>query len=335
MTDALLKDEEGRIAALDRLNALDTEPEEPFEKIVSLVRTVLGVPIATVTLVDRKRQWFMARSGLEVQETPRSISFCTHTVEQREPLVVPDAHLDPRFADSPLVLGHPHIRSYAGVPLQTPEAYNVGALCAMDTKPRTFSAPEIAILSNFAHIVGNELELRMIAQRDHLTGALSRRGFLEQAQGELSRFERHGRQSCLAMFDVDRFKGVNDGYGHPAGDEVLRQVAQLCETLMRPSDVFGRLGGEEFALLLPETEFVEAEIVAERLRAAIAGHPFTLPDQRVLQITISLGIAPIDPAVSTVAAWLAIADAWLYRAKQNGRNRVEPTSGVPQSVWRD
>lgn len=326
MSDAMLRDEEGRIAALNRLDVLDTAPEEPFEKIVSLVRTVLGVPIATVTLVDRERQWFKARSGLDAQETPRSISFCTHTVKQREPLIVADARLDPRFAGSPLVQESPYIRSYAGIPLQTPDGYNVGALCAIDTEPRTFSAADIAILTNFAHIVSNELELRLIAQRDHLTGALNRRGFIEQAKKELSRFTRHGRPGCLIMFDVDRFKTVNDGYGHPAGDEVLRQTAQLCTASMRPSDTFGRLGGEEFALLLPETEPVEALIAAERFRSAIAEHMFNLPDGRNLRVTVSLGVAPLDQSISSVDAWLAAADAWLYCAKKNGRNCYCPAS---------
>ncbi|MDY7523157.1 GAF domain-containing protein [Sphingomonas sp. 10B4] len=158
---------------------LDTAVEEPFEKIVTLVRTVLAVPMATVTLVDRDRQWFKAKRGLEATETPRSISFCTHTIAQREPLIVEDARSDQRFADSPLVNGPPYIRSYAGIPLRTPEGYNVGALCAMDTRRRGFSPADIAILGNFANIVCDELELRLIARVDYLTGALTRRGFLE------------------------------------------------------------------------------------------------------------------------------------------------------------
>lgn len=326
MSDAMLCDEEGRIAALDRLAVLDTAPEEPFEKIVNLVRTVLGVPIATVTLVDRDRQWFKARRGLDASETPRSISFCTHTIQERGPLIVTDALEDPRFADSSLVRGYPHIRSYAGIPLRTPDGYNVGALCAIDTQPRTFSAAEIAILTNFAHIVSNELELRLIAQRDHLTGALNRRGFIEQAAKELTRFARHGRPSALIILDVDHFKSVNDTYGHPAGDGVLRQIAELCSAAMRPTDSFGRLGGEEFALLLSEVEPAEALAAAERFRIAIDAHVFTLPGGGELHVTVSLGVAPLDRSVSGTDAWIAAADAWLYHAKRSGRNRYSPAS---------
>ena len=320
MIDTLLHDDDARVAALHRLNVLDTGVEEPFEKIVSLIRTVLAVPMATVTLVDRDRQWFKARRGMPHDQTPRSVSFCTHTIQQREPLVITDAHLDPRFAASPLVAGPPHIRSYCGIPLRTPEGYNVGALCAMDSGVRTFSPADIAILKNFANIVYDELELRMIAQVDHLTGALTRRGFVEQAEREISRSRRYGRPSSLVMIDLDHFKSVNDTHGHPAGDQVLAQVTELAKLVLRPSDVFGRLGGEEFAMLLPETSTAEATVVAERLRAAIAGHAMTLPNGEMLRVTASFGVAELAAGHGTFPAWLESADAMLYAAKAAGRN---------------
>ncbi len=320
MVDARLYDDDARIAALHRLNVLDTAAEKPFEKIVTLVRTVLAVPIATVSLVDRDRQWFKAQRGLDHQETPRAISFCTHTIQQREPLIVEDAHLDPRFAASPMVVGPPHIRSYAGIPLRTPEGYNVGSLCAMDTRARRFSPADIAILSNFANIVCDELELRLIAQVDHLTGALTRRGFVEQAEREMARSRRYERPSTLVMLDVDHFKMVNDTYGHTTGDQVLHQLAKLAEATLRPIDVFGRLGGEEFGILLPETGADEALIVAERLRESIAGYAMQLSNGATLTVTASFGVAVLAPNMTSVATWIEQADAALYAAKAGGRN---------------
>ncbi len=320
MDDARLYDDDARIAALHRLNVLDTAAEKPFEKIVTLVRTVLAVPIATVSLVDRDRQWFKAQRGLDHQETPRAISFCTHTIQQREPLIVEDAHLDPRFAASPMVVGPPHIRSYAGIPLRTPEGYNVGSLCAMDTRARRFSPADIAILSNFANIVCDELELRLIAQVDHLTGALTRRGFVEQAEREMARSRRYERPSTLVMLDVDHFKMVNDTYGHTTGDQVLHQLAKLAEATLRPIDVFGRLGGEEFGILLPETGADEALIVAERLRESIAGYAMQLSNGATLTVTASFGVAVLAPNMTSVATWIEQADAALYAAKAGGRN---------------
>lgn len=320
MDDLLLRDDDARVAALRRLDVLDSAIEEPFEKIVTLVRTVLTVPIATVTLVDRDRQWFKARRGMEQTETPRDVSFCTHTIQQREPLIIEDALDDPRFAHSPLVAGPPYVRSYAGVPLRTPEGYNVGALCAMDTRPRRFSPADIAILGNFANIVCDELELRLIAQVDHLTGALTRRGFVDQGEKEVERARRYGRASSLVMLDVDHFKRVNDTYGHAVGDQVLRQLAKLAEVTLRPCDVFGRLGGEEFALLLPETTGSAAVITAERLRQDIARHPMILPDGRTLHITASFGVAELSDSIGSLTAWLACADTMMYAAKSVGRN---------------
>ncbi|RZM26262.1 MAG: sensor domain-containing diguanylate cyclase, partial [Sphingomonas sp.] len=315
-----LRDDDARIAALRRLDVLDTAAEEPFEKIVTLVRTVLAVPIATVTLVDRDRQWFKARRGVDQVETPRAVSFCTHTIQQRDPLIIENALDDPRFADSPLVIGPPYVRSYAGIPLRTPEGYNVGALCAMDTRPRLFSPADIAILGNFANIVCDELELRLIAQVDHLTGALTRRGFVDQAQREMERTRRYGRTSSLIMLDVDHFKQVNDTYGHAIGDQVLKQIAGIAEITLRPSDLFGRLGGEEFAMLLPETTGAAAVIAAERVRRDIAEHPMKLPGGGTLNVTASFGVAELSESTASLPAWLERADAMLYTAKSGGRN---------------
>ena len=320
MDDALLIDDDARIAALRRLDVLDTAIEEPFEKIVTLVRTVLAVPIATVTLVDRDRQWFKAKRGVEQSETPRAVSFCTHTIQQREPLVIENALEDPRFAESPLVLGPPYVRSYAGVPLRTPEGYNVGALCAMDTRPRRFSPADIAILGNFANIVCDELELRLIAQVDHLTGALTRRGFVDHAEKEIERARRYGRAGSLVMLDVDHFKRVNDTYGHAVGDQVLQQIATIAGLTLRPSDLFGRLGGEEFALLLPETTGTAAVIAADRLRQEIVEHPMKIPGGGTIHVSASFGVAELSASISSLTGWLELADRMLYVAKSSGRN---------------
>ena len=323
MDDALLIDDDARVAALRRLDVLDTAIEEPFEKIVTLVRTVLAVPIATVTLVDRDRQWFKARRGLDQNETPRAVSFCTHAIQQREPLIIENALDDSRFAESPLVLGTPYVRSYAGVPLRTPDGYNVGALCAMDTRPRRFSPADIAILSNFANIVCDELELRLIAQVDHLTGALTRRAFVDQAEKEIERARRYGRVGSLVMLDVDHFKRVNDTYGHAVGDLVLQKIASIAGLTLRPSDLFGRLGGEEFALLLPETTGTAAVVAADRLRQKISEHPMKLPDGGTMRVTASFGVAELSTPVRSITAWLERADKMLYVAKSSGRNCTE------------
>lgn len=324
----MLEDEPGRLAALQRLEILDTEAEEPFEHIVSLVRSVLNVPIAAVSLVDSDRQWFKARAGLEARETPRDLSFCSHAIKETQPFLIEDALDDDRFAGNALVIGDPKIRSYAGVPLRTPEGYNVGALCAIDQQPRHFTETEVTMLKNLARIVETELELRRIAERDVLTSALTRRAFAERALVEIDRFHRYSRPSTLVLADLDHFKAVNDTYGHAAGDCVLREVARLVTDLKRDADVMGRLGGEEFAVLLPETNVDAAHVAVERFRKKLEDHPISLPGDQVVKVTASFGIAEMEPAISSVEEWLAAADKPLYAAKRLGRNRSEIASGT-------
>lgn len=319
MATIRLHDEPGRIAALRRLNVLDTPPERQFDHIVQLVRNVIGVPMAAVSLVDERRQWFKAQRGMAIDGGPRESAFCNHTIRQEAPLVVSDATADARFSASDLVQGAPHIRGYAGVPLTTPDGYNVGALCAIDTNPRTFTPQQVEILVNLAELVCNELELRQIATSDEVTGALSRRGFLAKAVAELEIAARDRSPAAMILLDIDHFKQVNDRHGHPAGDIVLRELVARCAMTLRRSDHIGRIGGEEFAVLLPRTTKAEAILAAERLRTAIARKPFAISADVALPITISLGVASAEDRAS-VDDWLASADRALYAAKHGGRN---------------
>ncbi|HEU0043836.1 sensor domain-containing diguanylate cyclase [Sphingomonas sp.] len=319
MSDPKLADEAGRLAALERYCALDTEPEPAFEKITTLVKSVIDVPICAVSIIGKDRQLFKSIQGLAERETPRDVAFCDHTIRKREAMVVPDARIDARFAANPLVTGAPRIVSYAGVPLETSDGYNLGALCVIDTRPRDFTPAEVTILGNFARLVIDEFELRAIANNDYLTGAMTRRAFTERAEQELARHRRYSRPCSLISFDVDHFKSVNDTYGHPIGDEVLKTVVRVCEDALRPTDILGRLGGEEFAVLLPETPATDALRCAERLRATLA--QTTIAAAPGLRVTASFGVAPLDGAISTVSRWLADADAALYAAKRSGRNR--------------
>lgn len=153
-------DEEGRARALEALNILDTAAEAGFETIVEMVREKLNVPMCAVSLVDRERQWFKARRGLDVCETARDVSFCTHTIATPAPLVVPDTLADAVFQDNPLVTGAPHIRAYAGVPLILPNGYAVGTLCAIDDRPRDWSKLEIEMLKGLAKLALKEITIR-------------------------------------------------------------------------------------------------------------------------------------------------------------------------------
>lgn len=317
--DPKLTDEMGRLAALERYEVLDTPPSEPFDKITALVKSVLGVPIAAVSLVDRERQWFKSIQGLDVTETPRSVSFCSHTIMDDAVLVIENAEADKRFRDNALVTGAPYIRSYAGAPLRTPDGYNVGALCAIDTVSRPFSDAHLGILRSFASLVVDELELRRIAESDHLTGAMSRRGFVSQVTKEIERFRRGNRGSVLILMDIDHFKSVNDRFGHPAGDAVLKAISGVCTAHLRTNDLFGRLGGEEFGILLTETSLDGGVAVTEKIRRMIAEQ--VIPLGGGITVTASFGVSVLDSSITNADDWISRADAALYDAKRSGRDR--------------
>ncbi len=163
-------------------------------------------------------------------------------------------------------------------------------------------------------------EIYRLMTYDGLTGVHNKRFFHETLEREVSRCKRYGRVLSLIVFDIDLFKSVNDTYGHIAGDAVLRQLASLVRVNIRREDIFARVGGEEFALILPETQGPEASAVADKIRKLVEASEFSF-DTITIPVTVSLGVASLDPADSAESLF-ARADANLYRAKQAGRNRV-------------
>ena len=162
-----------------------------------------------------------------------------------------------------------------------------------------------------------------LALTDELTGLYNRRYVFAHLSNLLGRITGGGGETALVLFDIDHFKRVNDDYGHPAGDEVLRDVADRAMRQVRNVDLVGRLGGEEFAVVMPETSLGDAMAVAERLRSAMADHPFLLRETRDrLPVTVSVGIAMTGDGGDTLDSLLKRADEALYAAKHAGRNRI-------------
>lgn len=342
-----------RLAALRRYDILDSGAEQAYDDLTRLAAHIAGTPMALISLIDRERQWFKSRIGIDAGETSRDVAFCAHAILQPDKtLVVPDATRDRRFSDNPAVTGDLHVRFYAGSPLVTPDHLALGTLCVVDRRPREFAPEQLAALEALSRQVVALFELRRLAaelrdeaanrqvyleqledyrqrlekdnlelQQASLTDALTRvgnRAALDQRLGEeIARAQRHGAALSLVLADVDHFKQYNDAWGHPAGDAVLQEVARLLRTRARGSDFVARYGGEEFAVLLPATGRDNARRVAEQFRLSIEQSVF--PHRR---ITISVGVASLDNTAANAAALLKAADRALYEAKGGGRNRV-------------
>jgi diguanylate cyclase (GGDEF)-like protein len=164
-------------------------------------------------------------------------------------------------------------------------------------------------------------QLRVLATVDDLTKLLNRRHFLDSLKSEFSRAQRDGRPLSVLMIDADDFKRINDRHGHSAGDDVLRAMAERCLGVVRESDIVGRLGGEEFAIALSDTDMPDAFQTAERLRRGVAAEPFAVDGDK-LHVTVSIGVAARRAQHSDPDDLLRFADRALYAAKANGRNCV-------------
>ena len=158
----LTENEKWRQEVLKKYAILDTPPEETFDRITRLAANLLSVPIALISLVDEKRQWFKSRVGLDATETPREHAFCAHAILQREPLIINDALSDARFWDNPLVTGELAIRFYAGAPLITAHGVTLGTVCCIDRQPREISDHQMLLLQDLAAITVELLEKRLL-----------------------------------------------------------------------------------------------------------------------------------------------------------------------------
>ncbi|AUN96262.1 GGDEF domain-containing protein [Pseudazoarcus pumilus] len=336
------ENEFARLAVLHRFGILDTPREAAFDALTRIAAHICEVPIAVINFIDRDRQWFKSEIGLGTRETPLDVSICAHAILQPGLFVVPDTLEDPRFANNPLVAGEPGLRFYAGALLETDDGYPLGTLCVLDHEPRTLTpeqgeilealaAQVMLLLSLYEHNAKQaemlaELdrarhEMALLAATDSLTGLANRRAFTERLDQEIARLARSGGASCLLMADLDDFKPINDHHGHQAGDHALTVFASLCTGVFRESDYIARWGGDEFMVLLPDTDKQAAMTGAERLHTALASTPIGGDAQDSFSLGASIGIVEFDgsPDADTV---LQAVDETLYAAKNDGPGRT-------------
>lgn len=305
--------EEERLASLYLADMLDVRSDERFERLTRMAKKLFQVPVVLITLIGRDRQWFLACEGMSGRETPRDISFCAHAILQEGPFIVNDASQDARFFDNPLVTGSPFIRFYAGYPVHLPDGHVGGSLCVIDRKPREFSDEDTALLRDMAFIVEDEFKLTDMAMTDSLTGIANRRGFHRRAEKRLQERESRHAAFSLIFFDLDKFKSINDLWGHAEGDKVLKAFSALLCRPLGKEDIVARLGGDEFVVLLAQRGDAEGYLAA--LQEGVdrhnqqAGKPYN--------INYSFGMLHQDPAHPvSLEEMLEKSDHVMYSHKQ-------------------
>ena len=259
---------------------------------------------------------------------PGSKGYVAKAVREHKPLLIDDLVSEPAFRYNGSIQEAKAIRSVIVAPLVLEDAV-LGALSLDSSLPKAFTQTDLQLLASFAATATTAIqnaqlhsEVQKLATTDALTGIYNRRGLMEFGRREVDRAQRFKRPLSAIFFDIDHFKIVNDTYGHPVGDQVLRLMVECCSKNIREVDLFGRYGGEEFIVLLPETDAFTAYKVAERLRKAVEQLRVSSPEG-VISITISLGIARVTPDIRDMAMLVQNADQALYTAKQKGRNRTE------------
>ena len=187
------------------------------------------------------------------------------------------------------------------------------------TMPAAFTAMGLFVVFMLASDLSEKM--KSLAMTDVLTKCLNRRGFYEQAQKRIKRLLKKSQHVCVIYWDIDKFKAINDQYGHSCGDQVLIETVEQVRTHIKKDDLLGRLGGEEFIILLGRIEYDEAKEVAERLRETIENHTIFY-EEKEIRVTSSFGVVFIDESVTEIEKAIDIADNALYRAKEDGRNQV-------------
>lgn len=337
------KFEQQKAEVSQRYKILSGAEQNDASQAAQIASAAFGVPIVFTALNERYRDRFSCNHGVREKDLERLKGFCSHSNLSNDPFIVENTKDDPYFRDNPAVTNSPNIAFFAGAPLRSPEGIRFGTLCLIDTQPRTFTQTDLDLLVSIATLVANDICIRSagryaildlieaekdkctlydLAMTDPLTGILNRRAFFRFTEREVHRASRYKLELATLMLDIDHFKKVNDVYGHASGDLVLTTLINTISSNLRKEDLIGRLGGEEFAIVLPETGPERALIVANKLRKVIKKLNFEC-DKATFNITVSIGISePID-SDRDIAPALERSDKALYQAKRGGRDRVE------------
>ncbi|MGC0151316.1 sensor domain-containing diguanylate cyclase [Chromobacterium vaccinii] len=311
---------------------------QTLEQICQMLESQQPESMCSIMLLDGDAQSLRFGAGLNLPPAYRKLveqvaigpsnGSCGTSAHWKRTIVVDDILNSPLWAHALDKVRPFDLRACWSVPIFSSDRRLLGTLASYYREPRSPTAEELALAHRSTHIVAialqrhvHEKQLYHLATQDSLTELHNRRQFIELAGREFERGRRHPGPLAVMMMDLDHFKEINDRHGHAVGDAVIRHFAGLCRETLRASDLCGRLGGEEFAAVLPDTRPEDAMMVAERLRAAVAAAEVPA-ENGPMSYTVSIGVAERQPGENDIDEVLSRADKLLYQAKRDGRNRV-------------
>lgn len=301
-------------------------------RIARLAAKACKAPIALLSLVDSSGGACNVAVGLAPEERALATALSDATALSQRPFLLSEPVGQPRM----FLAKAPPISVSLGVPLRAEHPWVSGSLCVMDRAGRPdFGLGMVDLLRDLGDLALQHQQLLHRLCTDPLTGAASRGHFFEVLEAEIGRCGHGGQPLGLLLADIDHFKAVNDRHGHRAGDAVLRGLVARLANNLGDGEIVGRLGGEEFAILLPGARAEQVPTIARRLRQAVSAAPFKT-EKGPVSITLSIGAAGwcagMTGEADAFGDLLEQADAALYRAKSTGRNRVCTSCG-PTSLW--
>lgn len=336
------KFEEQKSEILQRYQILSEDLSTGPQCLADSIALALRTPFVIAALNRRYRRWYLCEHGVEgyVDADLQTYFARMHLAQTR--FDVTDITDEEFFSSNTQGLRIPKFKAVAGVPLMDPNGKRFGTLCVADTDARQFTENELNLLSSFGNVVSNDICVRSAARYavsdlielenekcdlfelatiDPLTKALNRRAFMRFSERELSRFKRDNSQLATLMLDIDHFKQVNDVHGHAMGDKVLAKLVSVSASVLRQEDLIGRLGGEEFAIVLVDADAAAASRVADRIRLAIKQIKFP-SEAGPFNVSVSIGVSEPFYNEASINDALERSDAALYRAKRAGRDQV-------------
>lgn len=339
ITPGIPYNESERLKALRDTNLVDTPIEQGFERLTDLTRKIFDVPIAAISLIDEDRQWFKSIVGSDLAETSRDVSFCAHTIVKNDTMIIPDAQVDPRFADNPLVDTDSGIRFYAGHPIHTDKNIPIGAICIIDTVPRKISATEKMILHDLACLVDAEIRNHYTIEKykkknmeleaseravliDGNTKMWNAAGITQLIEQQTKLSKSNNKTFGLINLSIDSFNSFSDEYGANAGKNLLKVLAKTLISSCKSEDSVGYWGGKEFMLIISHNDKAQTLILAENIRMQRAKTPLITKVGKI-NTTVTLGLAFYDARIHDDASSLINnAHTAMEKGRHAGGNQI-------------